>query len=604
MGRADAGAAYRSIKRFPGDPRKVVKGTVVKETSVKHVMHELSSAKSRVPYALTLFALSLSGLFTAQRPATAQNSPAAKIAPNSASLSAARDQKGQSQSFSRAYVDYLLAWKLADDGSKPESLQMLAESLRLQPQHNPASGLAFELLTEQRTNSRLMLRGHAGPVLYAAYSPDGTKIVTTSADHTARLWDARTGSQLTAPLQHDDAVLVADFSPDGKRVVTGSEDHTARLWDVANGRPVGVPMRGTGAIQCVKFSPDGKIVATGSDDGKARTWDAETGQPILPVIVYHEAVYSVSFSPDSSRLLSATGDGVADLLDPKTGAKLLKPLRQNNIIFTAVFSPDGRTVLTASADHTAKTWNAKTGQPLGPIFHHGFSVDSAVFNQDASRVVTTSWDHTARVWDARTGQPVTPPLQHSEAVLKAIFSPDGNLVATASRDHTARLWDANSGEQLRLPVRAPSGVNAVAFSPSGASLLIACNDATVQVFDTPPHDEPPSWVADLAEFAATQTKYNQQQQPDLTNIRLLRTQLLASRSNDLWSTFGRWYFSESDARPISPWSTISLQQYVESLIALGDKDSLDYASTLSYDHPAWMAKIVKARAGSASTAHF
>jgi WD40 repeat protein len=33
------------------------------------------------------------------------------------------------------------------------------------------------------------LRGHDNPVFSAAFSPDGTRVVTASADHTARLWD-------------------------------------------------------------------------------------------------------------------------------------------------------------------------------------------------------------------------------------------------------------------------------------------------------------------------------------------------------------------------------------------------------------------------------
>src|SRR5258708_2817874 len=144
-----------------------------------------------------------------------------------------------------SHMDFLHALNLAQEGSKPEALRVLAESLRLKPQGNPASALAFELLTELRTNSRLLLRGHKDAVLYAAYSSDGARIVTASADHTARLWDARTGRQLTAPLQHHDDVLMAEFSPDGAFVVTASEDHTARVWDVHTGSPIGVPMQAT-----------------------------------------------------------------------------------------------------------------------------------------------------------------------------------------------------------------------------------------------------------------------------------------------------------------------------------------------------------------------
>src|SRR5713226_5717507 len=128
----------------------------------------------------------------------------------------------------QARLGFLHALNLAQEGSKREALRVLAESLRLKPQGNPASALIFELLTDLRTNSRLLFRGHTDAVLYAAYSSDGTKIVTASADHTARIWDAHTGRQV-ASLRHDDDVLMAEFSPDGAFVTTGSEDNTARV---------------------------------------------------------------------------------------------------------------------------------------------------------------------------------------------------------------------------------------------------------------------------------------------------------------------------------------------------------------------------------------
>jgi WD40 repeat protein len=66
----------------------------------------------------------------------------------------------------------------------------------------------------------------------AAFSPDGTRVVTASEDNTARVWDAATGNPLSPPLHHQQGVRSAAFSPDGTRVVTASEDQTARVWDV------------------------------------------------------------------------------------------------------------------------------------------------------------------------------------------------------------------------------------------------------------------------------------------------------------------------------------------------------------------------------------
>ena len=42
---------------------------------------------------------------------------------------------------------------------------------------------------------------------------------------------------------HDDAVWSAAFSPDGARVVTASADKTARVWDAATGKAIAVLQR-------------------------------------------------------------------------------------------------------------------------------------------------------------------------------------------------------------------------------------------------------------------------------------------------------------------------------------------------------------------------
>ena len=77
-------------------------------------------------------------------------------------------------------------------------------------------------------------------VEWAAFSPDGTKVVTASHDRMARLWDAASGKELAVLPGHEDEVWRAAFSPDGTKVVTASADGTARLWDAASGKRLAV----------------------------------------------------------------------------------------------------------------------------------------------------------------------------------------------------------------------------------------------------------------------------------------------------------------------------------------------------------------------------
>jgi WD40 repeat protein len=90
--------------------------------------------------------------------------------------------------------------------------------------------------------------GHLGPISrgYAFleagrpswrvhFSPDGARVLTTNADHSAKLWDAASGKLLSS-FAHQDEVFQAEFSSDRARILTASRDKTAELWDAASGK--------------------------------------------------------------------------------------------------------------------------------------------------------------------------------------------------------------------------------------------------------------------------------------------------------------------------------------------------------------------------------
>jgi hypothetical protein len=84
---------------------------------------------------------------------------------------------------------------------------------------------------------------HRGYVWFAAFSPNGLRIVTGSEHKTARVWDAATGKELVVLGGHEGFVMSAALSPDGLSIVTGLWDRTARVWDAATGKEL-VVLRG------------------------------------------------------------------------------------------------------------------------------------------------------------------------------------------------------------------------------------------------------------------------------------------------------------------------------------------------------------------------
>ncbi len=495
-----------------------------------------------------------------------------------------------------AYTHYLLALQFASDGIKSEALRELAESLRVQRGGNPAAGLAFQLIAEQRQNVHITLCCGPGRILVARYSPDGSRILTVFDDQTARIWDAHSGRTLVGPLHHAAGILAAAWSGDGRSIATSSRDEMVHLWNAADGRPLSPPLHVEEAWTILALSLDGKRLL-GSAGNTAVLWDAIKGEQIAE-FQYHEDVNACTFSPDGKYALLGTSDSTADLLDPLTG-KLLRRMKQGNAIFSAGFSGDSRLVLTSSEDRTARVWDAGTGMALSPALEQTASLTEAVFSPNASRVLTTSNDHTARVWDTRTGQPTTPLLQHSAPLIDGGFSSDASLVFTHGQDQSIRVWSTANGQPMLLPIRYTAEVSGAQFSPIDPSLLVTW-DGTAQILDMPPAVAPPIWLAELAEFAASSSRFSQAPAPDVSVIEKLRTALLASAATDPWTKFGKWYFVHSSERAVSPWSNISLEEYVNQLLTLNTRESLAYAKQIAFDHPQWMIRIDAAQKASAS----
>jgi WD40 repeat protein len=329
-------------------------------------------------------------------------------------------------------------------------------------------------------------------------SRDGKRVVITSWDKTARVWDAATGQPISAPMSHDNIVFSVSFNPDASRVVTASYDHTARVWDAVTGRPISAPMRHEDEVRWAEFSPDGSRVVTASWDKTARVWDAATGQPISAPMQHDKELNWASFSPDGKRILTASNDGTARVWDAATGQPVSAPMRhKGTVVYTAFFSPDGSRVVTASDDKTARVWDAATGNPISAFMRHDGIVFFASFSPDGKRVVTASADNTARMWDATTGWQILPPMRHNGQVVKAFFSPDGKRIVTLG-GHPARIWDAATGKPVSTPMDS-SGT--VFFSPDGSRAVTISSNHTARIWSLY-DDIVPAWTLDLAETLA------------------------------------------------------------------------------------------------------
>jgi WD40 repeat protein len=317
----------------------------------------------------------------------------------------------------------------------------------------------------------------------AEFSRDGTRLVTTSMDGTARIWDAATGEPLSPPLEHPRGLFATTFGADSTRLITATTD-AVLLWDI--GAPLR-PIANDHRPRKLDVSPDGTryLAAVDGDDAHIRVHDAATRQAISAPIQRSRYKAYAAFSRDGARLIVANDADnryTARVWDAATGKPLAPPLEHRATVLHAEFSRDGTRVVTASKDHTARIWSALTGQPITPLLMHNGAVVHAVFSPDGTRIVTVSGG-AAQVWDA-SGKPLGQPSAPRTRVEDAEFSPDGMRVVTAG-GHIARVWDAATGNPLAPPLEHRTDVVHAEFSPDGLRVLTDLDDNTSLAWEIP-----------------------------------------------------------------------------------------------------------------------
>ncbi|KIK53556.1 hypothetical protein GYMLUDRAFT_1025293 [Collybiopsis luxurians FD-317 M1] len=341
------------------------------------------------------------------------------------------------------------------------------------------------LCTDALTGEQLLqIKGHTGWVLSAAFSSDGTKVISGSHDATVRLWNALTGEQEMIMNGHTDYIYSVAFSPDDRKVVSGSKDKTVRMWDAVTGNTLMEMVGHTDEVYSVAFSPDGVKIVSGSADKTICIWDAGTGEKLKLINGHSGTVWSVVFSLDGARLVSGSADDTVCIWDAATGDNLLKMDGHINEVNSVAFSSDGTLVVSGSDDRTVRIWDTASGRQLKQMDGHSQRVWSADFSPDGSKIMSGSVDQTIRIWDAIIGDQPKSVDGHTDTVRSVAFSSDGSKIVSGSKDKTICTWDGLTGDKLKQMDGHTGVVNSVAFSYDGSRVVSGSNDSTVCIWDT------------------------------------------------------------------------------------------------------------------------
>jgi WD40 repeat protein len=212
------------------------------------------------------------------------------------------------------------------------------------------------------------LVGHPGAIKSLAFSPDGSRFASGSADRVVRVWDTKSRKILFSLEGHTRPVESVEFSADGKSLTSRSEKETI-VWNTENAtklREIKEARRFEDDWNR-SLSPSGRLALVEESEKPFRLMDARTGATIKE-FVYIDQLDNLVFGPDEEHFLAKPWWGGWQLWSVKGG----EPIREFDVGYSyynrVAFHPDGRMFVTGGAGQNIFMFDLGSGETLWSLF--------------------------------------------------------------------------------------------------------------------------------------------------------------------------------------------------------------------------------------------
>ncbi len=353
-----------------------------------------------------------------------------------------------------------------------EALACLADALNRDAANLGARSLLLDLLF--RRPWLLPTREiHHPEALSVILSPDGSTHAVIDNKGLVQVWSSLTLRRIGEPLRDPAGVISgAAFSADGSRLVTTGKSG-AIVWDTAAGKTAGGPFStADGKLGCL--GPDCRVLVQRAAE-TTRFFDTASGREAGPPVPNAELRTLASSDGEHILRLQNRG-GTWSLLihDIRTGLASGKAIVLGAAAGDPKLSPDGRLAAVVQEDgHHVGIWDTATGAALTMIHRES---PIRYVRLWANLLETETEDGMLSLWDVHTGQAVDH-LQLEESRMSSSLSADEKSYLVRTEDQILRVRDIATRRDLYEPV---NDVNDARLSADRRSLIVVRGDNTVR----------------------------------------------------------------------------------------------------------------------------
>jgi WD40 repeat protein len=347
--------------------------------------------------------------------------------------------------------------------------------------------ILFDTETGKQTGELL---GHTGEIYRLQFSADGLRLISASADNTARVWSMETGAEVRQIRTPGSSIGDVAISRDGQRLATVDTflTNSVKIWDLETTRQLTVIPKTNWTGQWCRFAPDGNLLVAGTDRSVA-LWNVHNGEIAEQMRAFTGVTGAVTmisdlWMPNDDTVGAIASDGNVYLWNFTTAALTL--VVPGTHLVAAAGVPNDFLTVSSAMDWNVRIRQLPGGDTLRTLKGHTTSVHSGVaISPDGKYVLSGGTEETTRLWHRITGQQVRVFAGSGVGTMSAVFSPNGSNVLTTVGlpNPAARLWNTETGELVREFKWTGSWPMGAAFSKDGTKVAVHEQLGSLRIFE-------------------------------------------------------------------------------------------------------------------------
>lgn len=285
-------------------------------------------------------------------------------------------------------------------------------------------------------------------------------------------------NQDSAP--YDRETYAVAYSADGTKVISGSACHAARvrIWNSVDGNLVwDYQINDTLLCQIgVSFSSNGQYFASVEETGIALIYAYDAQTPELVATIDVGTIFSnIAFNPSGEEMATDGNDGYVRIFSLVTNSLINSFMANVGGTKCLAYSPDGNFIVTGGMDKTLKLFTSD-GNFLTDIGSHAQKIISVRFSSDGNSIISASSDGNIKIWEkADSTWNYSMLLSTLQGCNQIDINNDGSLIAAAGNQEIV-LFNASTGTKLaEFNTTSGEKVYSVSFNPANSSQLVSGN---------------------------------------------------------------------------------------------------------------------------------